>query len=282
MLSDRVQRQVDRLLDQAEEAIALRQWEDLRATCETLLSLDPDNSDAARYLILANDSLATEVVSDSSDIVEPSEDPTPEAEADASPPDASQDAEPEDGLETNSSDSKTSGQRIRDLAVANSKLAREQERELREAALRGDSVQRVSQIKRQQARQASSPRSRNLDSHNARSPADHDDHDSNGRWSVTFIIRTAALILILGVGARLWWASGYPEIWVEWLFEGQGTRDNIANFALFEFWPSLDDDRWLGLRRVWSDLLKFGIGTLAFSIGISLFKQWVRIERQGE
>ena len=44
----------------------------------------------------------------------------------------------------------------------------------------------------------------------------------------------------------------------------------------------LDDDRWLGLRRVWSDLLKIGIGTLAFSIGISLFKQWVRIERQGE
>jgi len=73
MLSDRVQRQVDRLLDQAEEAIALRQWEDLRATCETLLSLDPDNSDAARYLVLANDSLATEVVSDSSDVAEPAQ-----------------------------------------------------------------------------------------------------------------------------------------------------------------------------------------------------------------
>jgi uncharacterized membrane protein YhaH (DUF805 family) len=74
MLSDRVQRQIDRLLDQAEEAIALRQWEDLRATCETLLSLAPDNSDAARYLILANDSLATEVVSDSSDVAEPAQD----------------------------------------------------------------------------------------------------------------------------------------------------------------------------------------------------------------
>ena len=74
MPSERVQRQIDRLLDQAEEAIALRQWEDLRATCGTLLSLDPDNSDAARYLILANDSLATDVVSDSSDVAEPSQD----------------------------------------------------------------------------------------------------------------------------------------------------------------------------------------------------------------
>jgi hypothetical protein len=99
---------------------------------------------------------------------------------------------------------------------------------------------------------------------------------------MTFIIRTAVLILILGVGARLWWASSYPEIWVEWLLEEQGTRDNIANFALLEFWPSLDDGRWLGLRGGWSDLLKFFIGTLAFSIGIFLFKQWVRIERQGE
>ena len=76
MLSERVQRQVDRLLDQAEEAIALRHWEDLRATCETLLSLDPDNSDASRYLILANDSLATGVGSGSSGIIEAPPDET--------------------------------------------------------------------------------------------------------------------------------------------------------------------------------------------------------------
>jgi len=63
MLSDRVQRHIDRLLDEADEAIALQQWEDLRATCETLLSLDPDNADAARYMKLANDSLATGSVS---------------------------------------------------------------------------------------------------------------------------------------------------------------------------------------------------------------------------
>ena len=77
MLSERVQRHIDRLLDEADQAIALQQWEDLRATCETLLSLDPDNSDAARYLVLANDSLAKDVVSDSSDVVEPSQDQIP-------------------------------------------------------------------------------------------------------------------------------------------------------------------------------------------------------------
>jgi ankyrin repeat protein len=60
MLSDRVQRQVDRLLDEAEEAIALRQWEDLRATCEVVLNLDPDNSDAPSYIALADKSLGTD------------------------------------------------------------------------------------------------------------------------------------------------------------------------------------------------------------------------------
>jgi len=100
MLSDRVQRQVDRLLDQAEEAIALRHWEDLRATCEVVLNLDPENSDATRYLALADKSLATDAVSGSSDIlesvpvsetirgwaglVEHSEDPTPESVVDMS------------------------------------------------------------------------------------------------------------------------------------------------------------------------------------------------------
>jgi hypothetical protein len=78
------------------------------------------------YLALADKSLDTDVVSGSSEIIEASEDPTPEVEVDASPPDASQDAEPQDGLETNSSDSRTSGQRVRDLAVANSKIALEQ------------------------------------------------------------------------------------------------------------------------------------------------------------
>ena len=76
MLSDRIQRQIDRLVDQADQAIALRQWEELRATCEVVLNLDPDNSDAAGYLALADKSLATEVVSDSSEVIEASPDET--------------------------------------------------------------------------------------------------------------------------------------------------------------------------------------------------------------
>jgi len=76
MLSDRVQRQIDRLLDQAEKAIKLRQWEELRAICEVVLNLDPDNSDATSYLALADRSLATDVVPDSSDAIEASPDET--------------------------------------------------------------------------------------------------------------------------------------------------------------------------------------------------------------
>ena len=86
MTSERVQRQIDRLLDQAEEAMALRQWADLRATCEVVLNLDPENSDAVRYLELANNSLGTDDVSDSSDIHEPSPDRSPEPEVGTSPP----------------------------------------------------------------------------------------------------------------------------------------------------------------------------------------------------
>jgi ankyrin repeat protein len=70
MPSDRVQRQIDRLLDQAEEAIALRQWEDLRAHCEVVLNLDPDNSDATSYIALADRSLAADVVPGRPDIME--------------------------------------------------------------------------------------------------------------------------------------------------------------------------------------------------------------------
>jgi len=76
MLNDRVQRQIDRLVDQAQDAIALGQWEELRATCEVVLSLDPENSDATRYLSLADKSLATDVVSGDSDIIEASPDET--------------------------------------------------------------------------------------------------------------------------------------------------------------------------------------------------------------
>jgi len=76
MLSGRIQRQIDRLLNQAQEAIALGQWQKLRAICERLLSLAPDNSDATRYLALADKELTTDVISGSSDAIEASPDET--------------------------------------------------------------------------------------------------------------------------------------------------------------------------------------------------------------
>ena len=76
MLNDRVQKQIDWLVDQAQDAIALGQWEELRAICEALLSLDPDHSDAKRYLSLADKSLAKDVVSDRAHVIEASTDET--------------------------------------------------------------------------------------------------------------------------------------------------------------------------------------------------------------
>ena len=159
MSSKRVQRQVDRLLDQAEEAIALRQWEELRATCETLLSLDPDNSDAARYMKLANDSLATDVVPVSSDVIEPSPVVSPEPEVDTSPPVAPQDAEPdEDGLDMIPSDARMSGSQVRDLMVVNAKLALEksetpEERHSRETQKQHAASRRSRESSRRQVRE---------------------------------------------------------------------------------------------------------------------------------
>ncbi|MHB8574028.1 MAG: protein kinase domain-containing protein [Dehalococcoidia bacterium] len=49
MPSERVQRQIDRLLDQAEEAMAAGEWETVRLRCEAVLTLDAGNPDAMSY-----------------------------------------------------------------------------------------------------------------------------------------------------------------------------------------------------------------------------------------
>src|SRR3989304_5204972 len=49
MPSERVQRQIDRLLDEAEEAIVRRDWSTVRDRAESVLALDPDNADAIEY-----------------------------------------------------------------------------------------------------------------------------------------------------------------------------------------------------------------------------------------
>ena len=46
MPSERIQRQIDRLLDQADEAAAARNWALVRELCERIQEFDPDNADA--------------------------------------------------------------------------------------------------------------------------------------------------------------------------------------------------------------------------------------------
>jgi hypothetical protein len=53
MPSERVQRQSDRLLDEAEQAIRDSDWSLVRGRCEQVLRLDPANADAGEYLVAA-------------------------------------------------------------------------------------------------------------------------------------------------------------------------------------------------------------------------------------
>ena len=54
MASDRLQRQIDRLLDEAEEAIPGQEWATVGDRTHSVLRLDPENSDALSYLAAAN------------------------------------------------------------------------------------------------------------------------------------------------------------------------------------------------------------------------------------
>ncbi len=50
MASERVQRRVDRLLDQIEEAIEQRDWSHVRELAQDVIALDRDNDDAQAFL----------------------------------------------------------------------------------------------------------------------------------------------------------------------------------------------------------------------------------------
>lgn len=53
MPSKRIQRQIDRLLDQADKAIANRDWTAAGEHAQSVLRLNPDNSDVLAYLAAA-------------------------------------------------------------------------------------------------------------------------------------------------------------------------------------------------------------------------------------
>jgi Protein kinase domain len=50
MPSERIQRHIDSLLDDAESAVTERKWDLVRTRCEAILALDPENADARSYL----------------------------------------------------------------------------------------------------------------------------------------------------------------------------------------------------------------------------------------
>ena len=57
MASDRIKQQVERLLDNLEEAVEQRDWQLVRQLAEDVLVLDPDNVDAPPYLSAAERAL---------------------------------------------------------------------------------------------------------------------------------------------------------------------------------------------------------------------------------
>ena len=54
MVSERLQRQIDRLLDEAEVAAGAGEWQRLRELVSRVLTLDPDNADARSLLAAAD------------------------------------------------------------------------------------------------------------------------------------------------------------------------------------------------------------------------------------
>ena len=50
MASERTQRRIDSLLDEAEEAISQLDWQVVQSRAQAVLALDTDNPDATNYL----------------------------------------------------------------------------------------------------------------------------------------------------------------------------------------------------------------------------------------
>ena len=59
MASERVQRRIDILLDEADQAIVQSDWSVVRDRAQNVLALDPDNGDAATFLAAADRALAS-------------------------------------------------------------------------------------------------------------------------------------------------------------------------------------------------------------------------------
>ena len=54
MASDRLQRQIERLLDEADQAITKEDWSTVASRARAVLRIDPENNDALSYLAVAD------------------------------------------------------------------------------------------------------------------------------------------------------------------------------------------------------------------------------------
>ena len=54
MASERIQRQIERLLDDAQEAVARRDWQAVLDTAQHVLTIDPDNADAQAFVTIVS------------------------------------------------------------------------------------------------------------------------------------------------------------------------------------------------------------------------------------
>ena len=59
MASDRIQRQIDRLLDEAEQAITNEDWSTVASRARSVLAIDPENTEGEAYLAAADRALGT-------------------------------------------------------------------------------------------------------------------------------------------------------------------------------------------------------------------------------
>ena len=60
MASERLQRRIESLLDQTDEAVSRYDWEAVRQAAQSALRFDPENSDARAYLAAADQDSATD------------------------------------------------------------------------------------------------------------------------------------------------------------------------------------------------------------------------------
>ena len=88
MPSERIQRQIERLLDEADDAASRLDWDTVRTRAKAALGFDAENADAGEYLQVAERNLAAPdapPAGASAPLLSPGTPPLPEARP---PPDA--------------------------------------------------------------------------------------------------------------------------------------------------------------------------------------------------